>query len=103
MTRDDALKRLSHLAHQRAFGRHTGSDQLIQACLDALIAGVDSPSRATLAGLLRREEHEAPELFDEVLDGWEEDWSVPIEELQNEAIEAARQLLNGRRAAEPHN
>ncbi|MGI5262327.1 hypothetical protein [Streptomyces angustmyceticus] len=68
MTRDDSLKQLSHLARERAFGRHVGSDRLIQAGLDALVAGVDSPSLAILAGLLRSEEPEAPELFDQVLD-----------------------------------
>ncbi|MFD3580471.1 hypothetical protein [Streptomyces sp. NPDC058644] len=68
MTHDEALKQLSHLARERAFGRHAGSDRLIQAGLDALIAGVESPSLAMLAGLLRSEEPEAPELFDHVLE-----------------------------------
>lgn len=58
MTRDEALKQLSHIAHARAFDKHVGSDQLIQAGLDALIAGVESPSLAMLAGLLRSEEPE---------------------------------------------
>ncbi|MEU8852696.1 hypothetical protein AB0C70_42240 [Streptomyces sp. NPDC048564] len=68
MTRDGALKQLSHIARERAFGRHVGSDRLIQAGLDALIAGVESPSLAMLAGLLRSEEPDAPQLFDQVLD-----------------------------------
>lgn len=68
MTRDDALKQLSHIARERAFGRHVGSDRLIQAGLDALIAGVESSSLAMLAGLLRSEEPEAPALFDQVLE-----------------------------------
>lgn len=68
MTRDDALKQLGHIARERAFGRHVGSDRLIQAGLDALIAGVESPSLAMLAGLLRSEEPEAPALFDQVLE-----------------------------------
>ncbi|MEU9791136.1 hypothetical protein AB0E27_10940 [Streptomyces sparsogenes] len=68
MTGDHALDRLRHIAHERAFGRHVGSDRLIQAGLDALIAGVESPSLAILAGLLRREEPEAPALFDQVLE-----------------------------------
>ncbi|MGA5291586.1 hypothetical protein [Streptomyces pseudogriseolus] len=68
MTRDDALKQLSHIARERAFGRHVGSDRLIQAGLNALIAGVESPSLAMLAGLLRSEEPEAPALFDQVLE-----------------------------------
>jgi hypothetical protein len=41
---------------------------LIQAGLDALLADVDAPSLALLAGLGRREEHEARELFDHVVD-----------------------------------
>ncbi|GAA2326081.1 hypothetical protein OKJ48_29130 [Streptomyces kunmingensis] len=68
MTHDEALKQLSHLARERAFGRRVGSDRLIQIGLDALIAGVESPSLAMLAGLLRNEEPEAPELFDQVLE-----------------------------------
>ncbi|MGW5905833.1 hypothetical protein ACWFQ6_29225 [Streptomyces althioticus] len=68
MTRDDALKQLSHIARERAFERHVGSDRLIQAGLNALIAGIESPSLAMLAGLLRSEEPEAPALFDQVLE-----------------------------------
>lgn len=166
MTRDDALKQLSHIARERAFGRHVGSDRLIQAGLDALIAGVDSPSLAMLAGLLRSEEPEAPQLFDQVLDelgllfhapsdpraakwamaywiagqiadgslhpavgthhicadidydlghpgeleplvrcahflaGWEESWGVSIEELNREAVAAAKYFLDQGPAAE---
>ncbi|WP_236584765.1 hypothetical protein [Streptomyces sp. MBT53] len=166
MTRDEALKQLSHIAHERAFGRHVGSDRLIQAGLDALVAEVDSPSLAMLAGLLRSEESEAPALFDQVLeelglvfrppgdpraakwamahwiagqiadgsldpavgthliwsdiaydlgypgelqslvscalnlDGWEESWGVSVEELEREAIEAAKQFLRKWSAAE---
>ncbi len=59
---------LNHIAHERAFGRHVGSDRLIQVGLEALIAGVESPSLAMLAGLLRSEEPEAPALFDQVLE-----------------------------------
>lgn len=68
MNHDDALQQLSHIAHERAFGRRVGSDRLIQAGLDALIAEVESPSLAMLAGLLRSEEPEAPALFDQVLE-----------------------------------
>ncbi|WRZ87884.1 hypothetical protein OHB54_01635 [Streptomyces sp. NBC_01007] len=167
MTRhDEALKQLSHIARERAFGRHVGSDQLIQAGLDALIAGVESPSLAMLAGLLRSEEPEAPALFDQVLeelrlsfrppadpraakwamtywaagqiadgsldpvvgthhiwadiaydlgypqeleplvhcahnlDGWEEGWGVSVEELNREAVEAAKQFVSTGPAAE---
>ncbi|WP_433858746.1 hypothetical protein [Streptomyces kronopolitis] len=62
MIRDDALEQLRHFAHERAFGSQIGSDQLIQVGLDALIAGVDSPSLGMLAGLPRHEEPEAPAL-----------------------------------------
>ncbi|MEV8533120.1 hypothetical protein [Streptomyces sp. NPDC051211] len=68
MTHDDAVRQLSHMAHERVFGLRVGSDRLIQAGLDALMAGVESPSLALLAGLLRREEPEAPALFDQVLE-----------------------------------
>lgn len=68
MTDEDALDQFRHIARERAFGRHVGSDRLIQAGLDALIAGVESPSLAMLAGLLRSEEPDAPELFDHVLE-----------------------------------
>ncbi|MCX5384686.1 hypothetical protein [Streptomyces sp. NBC_00083] len=166
MTRDDALKQLNHLARERAFGRHVGSDRLIQAGLDALMAGVESRSLALLAGLLRSEEPEAPALFDQVLeelgllfhppadpraatwamaywvagriadgsldpavgthliwadiaydlgypdeleplvrcahnlDGWEESWGVSVEELNGEAVGAAKQFLSTGPAAE---
>ncbi|WP_406516195.1 hypothetical protein OH809_41235 [Streptomyces sp. NBC_00873] len=166
MTRDDALKQLSHIARERAFDRHVASDRLIRAGLDALIAGVESPSLAVLAGLLRSEEPEAPALFDQVmeelgllfhppadpraakwamaywvagqiadgsldpatgtyliwadiaedlgypeeleplvhcahnLDGWEENWGVSIEELNREAVEAAKQFLSQQPAAQ---
>ncbi|GAA1714486.1 hypothetical protein GCM10009680_64680 [Streptomyces yatensis] len=166
MNQDDALKQLRHMARERAFGQRIGSDRLIQAGLDALIAGVDSPSLAMLAGLLRSEEPEAPELFDRVLEelglgfhppddpreakwamaywiaeqiadgsldppagthliwtdiaydlgfpedleplvncghnlvGWEESWGVSVEELENEAIEAAKQFLSKRTPGE---
>ncbi|WP_331744258.1 hypothetical protein OG762_49555 (plasmid) [Streptomyces sp. NBC_01136] len=162
MTHDEALKQFSHIARERAFGRHVGSDRLIQAGVDALIAGVEAPSLAMLAGLLRSEEPEAPALFDQVLeelglafhppadpraakwamaywiagqmadgslhpatgthliladiaydlgypgdleplvhcahnlDGWEENWGVSREQLNREAVEAARQLLSKR-------
>lgn len=46
MNHDDALRQLSHIARERAFGKHVGSDRLVQAGLNALIAGVESPSLA---------------------------------------------------------
>lgn len=68
MTKEEAEAQLGRLARARAFGCHVGSDRLIQASLDALLADVDSPSLPLLAGLARRDEPEAPELFDQVLD-----------------------------------
>ncbi|MFJ6940960.1 hypothetical protein [Streptomyces sp. NPDC101132] len=68
MTQDEARKALAALGRWRALGSVVGSDRLIQAGLDALLAGVDCPSIGMLAGLTRREEPEAPELFDQVLD-----------------------------------
>ncbi|MFF7750118.1 hypothetical protein ACFZCP_12805 [Streptomyces sp. NPDC007971] len=68
MTEDEALRQLKRVARERALGRHVGSDRFIQTGLDALLAGVDTPSIALLAGLTRREEPEAPDLFDQVLD-----------------------------------
>ncbi len=166
MTQDDALQQLRHLARERAFDRHVGSDRLIRAGLDALTAGVESPSLALLAGLLRSEEPKAPELFDQVLeelglsfrppadpraaqwamaewvagqiadgtldpapgtwliradiaedlgypeeleplvhcahslDDWEENGGVSLEELNREAVEAAKHFLDKRPAAE---
>jgi hypothetical protein len=67
MIEDEALRQLRRLAQERAAGRHIGSDRLIQAGLDALLAGVETPSMPLLAGLGRREEPEAPALFDQVL------------------------------------
>ena len=44
--------------------RSVGSDVLIQAGLDALLVGVDSPSLRLLGGLGRSEQPEASDLFD---------------------------------------
>lgn len=68
VTRAQALKQLRTLAQARALGRHVGSDRLIQAAVDALLADIDSPSLPLLAGLGRCEEHCARELFDHVED-----------------------------------
>ncbi|NLU70063.1 hypothetical protein [Streptomyces sp. HNM0574] len=162
MGRGEAMGRLRLLAEERAFGWHVGSDRLIQAGLDALLADVASPSLASLAGLGVREEHLAGELFDDVvgelglgfevpgdpgaarwalahwlagrmvdgelspghgagliwteaalaldhpeglreiveyatlLDGWDENWSIPRERLEEEVLDAARELLKRR-------
>ncbi|WP_327114032.1 hypothetical protein OHB12_33245 [Nocardia sp. NBC_01730] len=65
---DEALAELRCLAIKRICGDQVGSDQLIDAGLRALLTGVDSPSLRLLAGLGRREEPEAPDLFMQVLD-----------------------------------
>ena len=69
---EQACKALRMLAIERSVGRFggrrsVGSDVLIQTGLDALLAGVDSPSLPLLAGLGRTEEPEASELFDAVI------------------------------------
>ncbi|MFJ3950505.1 hypothetical protein ACIPXV_10605 [Streptomyces libani] len=79
VTHDEALKELSRLAHERAFGGYVGSDTIIQAGLDALLAGVESESLAMLAGLGRNEELEAPDLFERVLYELGLDVDVPAE------------------------
>ncbi|MET7300364.1 hypothetical protein [Embleya sp. NPDC005575] len=43
-------------------------ERLVQLGLDALLADVEAPSLALLAGLGRNEYHEAPELFERVLE-----------------------------------
>ncbi|MFJ3800487.1 hypothetical protein ACIPSJ_29950 [Streptomyces sp. NPDC090088] len=79
MTKDEALDRLRQLARAQAFGHHVGSDRLIQAGLDALLADVDAPSLALLAGLGRREEHEARELFAHVVEELGLGFEVPAD------------------------
>ncbi|ARZ72426.1 hypothetical protein SMD11_6850 [Streptomyces albireticuli] len=68
MTHAHAVRQLRVLARERGFGCTVGSDRLVQAGLDALLAGVESPSLPLLAGLGRKEESEARELFDTVLE-----------------------------------
>src|SRR5690349_20778884 len=65
---DKAVAELRWLAIKRICGDHVGSDQLIDAGLRALLTGVDSQSLRLLAGLGRREEPEAPDLFIQVVD-----------------------------------
>ncbi|GAA2457302.1 hypothetical protein GCM10010405_46720 [Streptomyces macrosporus] len=79
VTKDQALKQLRTLAQARALGRPVGSDRLIQAALDALLADVDSPSLPLLAGLGRREEHHAQELFDHVAEELGIGFDVPAD------------------------
>ncbi|GAA2585945.1 hypothetical protein GCM10010435_75110 [Winogradskya consettensis] len=73
-TRDTVLRRirLTETAIVTGYGFRTdqliNSAQLIELGLDALLAGVDTPSLAELAGLTRAEEPEATELFRRVAD-----------------------------------
>ncbi|WP_406292304.1 hypothetical protein [Embleya sp. NBC_00896] len=64
----DVLNGLRGLAIERACGHQVGSDRLIAAGLDALLSGVESPSLPLLAGLGRKEEPDAPDLFAKVLE-----------------------------------
>jgi hypothetical protein len=59
-----AIRALRVTAISRLVGTHVGSDALIRLGLEALLAGVEAPSLARLAGLSRAEEPEAQELFD---------------------------------------
>ncbi|MGO4452760.1 hypothetical protein [Arthrobacter sp. RAF14] len=54
------------LAISEVLNIHVGADVLIAAGLKALLDGVDSPSLSLLAGLSRREEGEAHDLFHDV-------------------------------------
>ncbi|POH71644.1 hypothetical protein CVS27_19845 [Arthrobacter glacialis] len=50
-------------AIRSALDQIVGADELIDAAVRALVEGADSPSLPILAGLLRREEDQAQELF----------------------------------------
>jgi hypothetical protein len=157
---DDAVAELRGLALERACG-HVGADRLIAAGLSALLAGVDSPSLRLLAGLGRREEPEASDLFVRVVEeldlaselpasrdqalwalarwwselivsgkldpltgadlilwrvdaelghpeplqaitqgayaasDWDENWTIPLEQIAREIVQAARDFLRG--------
>ena len=59
----DPILPLRMAAIYERLGQHVGSDQLIKIALDAALAGIDSPALVQLAGLSRKEEPEAHELF----------------------------------------
>lgn len=63
----DALRDLRMHAVREALGEIVGADQLINAALNALMHGVESPSLPLLAGLSRQEEGDAHELFRAVI------------------------------------
>lgn len=52
MTSVDPIQQLRMAAISERLGDTVGSDQLIQAALDAVLAGVDSPALVELAGLV---------------------------------------------------
>lgn len=68
MTSVDPIQQLRMAAISERLGDTVGSDQLIRAALDAVLAGVDSPALVELAGLGRSEEPEAHDLFARVID-----------------------------------
>ena len=68
MTETDPIQALRMAAIWERLGQTVGSNQLIKAALDALLAGVESPALAQLAGLGRGEEPEAHDLFNRVID-----------------------------------
>ncbi|MFI0258301.1 hypothetical protein ACH4OW_04580 [Streptomyces sp. NPDC017056] len=90
VTADVALGALRCLAADRSFGEdgfagwYGTRAECVRAVLDALLAGVDSPSLGRLAGLGRNELDAVDELFDSVL---EELGLVP---LTPESVAAAR-------------
>jgi hypothetical protein len=65
---DKAVENIWLLLVEQLAGREPGSERLIRAGLDAVLAGVNSPSMVLLAGLGRREEPEARELFSRVVE-----------------------------------
>lgn len=75
-----AIARLRVAALDQAAGRDIRPQQLIRLALDALLAGVDTPSLRMLAGLGRREDHEARELFDAVIDELDLRAQIPVAE-----------------------
>lgn len=68
MTSVDPIQRLRMAAISERAGITVGSDQLIQAALDAVLAGIDSQALNELAGLGRSGEPEAHDLLDRVID-----------------------------------
>jgi hypothetical protein len=94
-----AIARLRAAALNQAAGRHVGSDKLIQLGLDALLAGVDTPSLRMLAGLGRREEPEARDLFNAVADELGLSTQIPDDEIAVLWLltrEAAADIVSGK-------
>jgi hypothetical protein len=64
---EDTIEELRMLAIRQSLDGLVRADLLIDAALRAVIEGVDSPSLPILAGLTRKEEPEAQELFRKVV------------------------------------
>jgi hypothetical protein len=64
----EAVEELRMLAIRQRLDGMVRADLLIEACVRALVAGVESSSLPTLAALTRGEESEAQELFRAVTD-----------------------------------
>jgi hypothetical protein len=63
----EVLNRLRRYAIAHYEGEIVPADRLIQAGLDALLNGIDTPAIRRLAGLSRREEPESHDLFAQVI------------------------------------
>ncbi|KDN81885.1 hypothetical protein KCH_63240 [Kitasatospora cheerisanensis KCTC 2395] len=63
-----AVRELRGLAHRWVDGQYGDPAELVEAAVRALVAGVDTPSLPLLAGLLRAELDQVPELFHRVMD-----------------------------------
>ena len=93
-----AIARLHAIGLDQAAGNHSWPEDLIRLGLDALLAGVDTPSLRLLAGLGRNEEHEAHDLFATVLDELDLSADIPdnqIDALWSLARVAAAAIVNG--------
>jgi len=92
-----ALARLRMTGLDQAAGRHVQPEELIRLAVDALLAGVDTPSLRMLAGLGRNEELEARGLFRAVLDELDLSAEVPereLDALRSLAREVAAAIVN---------
>jgi hypothetical protein len=112
VTGDEALKRLRTLAQARAFGRHVGSDRLIQAALahwpaDQVVDGSLDPAAG--ADLIRAEvamDLDYPDELEPVVQAAlrladrDENGGVPLEQLREDAFREFRALA-GRRGPGP--
>lgn len=65
---DDPVGELRMLAIRQHLDGVVRADLLIEAAVRALVDGADSSSLTSLAGLTRKEEHEAQQLFRAVVD-----------------------------------